>query len=54
MMYAKGAKQYVANFVCGLGGRDVTRSQFAEMVQEAQKAAASGEEMTCRMVGVKE
>lgn len=54
MMYTKGAKQYVANFVCGLGGRDVTRSQFVEMVEKAQKAAASGEEMSCQMVGVKE
>ncbi|MCB2193156.1 MAG: pyruvate ferredoxin oxidoreductase, partial [Deltaproteobacteria bacterium] len=54
MMYAKGAKQYVANFVCGLGGRDVTRAQFIEMYETAQKAAASGEEMSCQMVGVKE
>jgi len=54
MLYAKGAKQYVANFVCGLGGRDVTRSQFAEMAETAEKAAASGQEMTCQMVGVKE
>lgn len=54
LMYAKGAKQYVANFVCGLGGRDVTRSQFIEMLDTAQKAAASGEEMSCQMVGVKE
>ncbi|MCF8033410.1 MAG: pyruvate ferredoxin oxidoreductase [Desulfarculaceae bacterium] len=54
LLYAKGASPYVANFVCGLGGRDVTRAQFIEMYQTAQKAAASGEEMTCQMVGVKE
>ena len=54
LLYTKGASHYVADFVCGLSGRDVTRSQFTEMAAEAAKAASSGQEMFCQMVGVKE
>jgi pyruvate ferredoxin oxidoreductase alpha subunit len=44
----------VQNFVAGLGGRDVTRSDFKMMFQKALAAFAAGGTMTCEMVGVKE
>ncbi|MCE1172445.1 MAG: pyruvate ferredoxin oxidoreductase [Azovibrio sp.] len=54
LLYAKGEKLPVANFVAGLGGRDVTRADFKMMLEKARKAFAAGGEMTCEMVGVKE
>ncbi len=54
MLYTKDDRPYVADFVCGLSGRDVTRSQFTEMAAQATEAASSGKEMFCQMVGVKE
>lgn len=54
LLYAKGQKLPVANFVAGLGGRDVTRADFKMMLEKAKKAFAAGGEMTCEMVGVKE
>ncbi|MEW5913201.1 MAG: pyruvate ferredoxin oxidoreductase [Thermodesulfobacteriota bacterium] len=54
LLYAKGVKPFVANYVAGLGGRDVTRTDFAAMLEETERAAASGQAITCQMVGVKE
>ena len=54
LLYAKGLKVPVQNFVAGLGGRDVTRADFKMMLEKAKKAFAAGGEMTCEMVGVKE
>lgn len=54
LLYAKGYKLPVHNFVAGLGGRDVTRADFKMMLDKARQAFAAGGEMTCEMVGVKE
>lgn len=54
LLYAKGQKLPVANFVAGLGGRDVTRADFKMMLDKARKSFAAGGAMTCEMVGVKE
>lgn len=54
LLYANGKKHYVANFIAGLGGRDVTRGDFKMMMEKTLKAAESGAPMPCEMVGVKE
>ncbi len=54
LLYTKGKNMFTANFVCGLGGRDVTRTDFAGMLAKVEAAAAAGNEITCEMVGVKE
>lgn len=54
LLYSKNHKLPVANFVAGLGGRDVTRADFKMMLAKAKAAFAAGGEMTCEMVGVKE
>lgn len=54
LLYAKGKTHYVANFVAGLGGRDVTRADFKSMMAKTLSAAKSGAPMPYEMVGVKE
>ncbi|MFH1058600.1 MAG: transketolase C-terminal domain-containing protein [Pseudomonadota bacterium] len=54
LLYSKGLNKYVANFQAGLGGRDVCRAQFKEMLAKVKEAKAAGQDMTCEMVGVKE
>jgi pyruvate ferredoxin oxidoreductase alpha subunit len=54
LLYDRGKKLFVANFVAGLSGRDVTRQDFHAMAEEAQKAHQAGGDMTTRMWGVKE
>jgi pyruvate ferredoxin oxidoreductase alpha subunit len=54
LLYDRGKKLFVANFVAGLSGRDVTRKDFHAMAEEAQKAHQAGGDMTTRMWGVKE
>jgi pyruvate ferredoxin oxidoreductase alpha subunit len=54
LLYAKGKEMFTADFVAGLGGRDVTRSDFVAMLVKAEAAAAAGQDITCEMVGVKE
>ena len=54
LLHDRGMDMYVANFVAGLSGRDVTRADFAAMAQRAEAAQAAGQPMTCEMWGVKE
>ncbi len=55
LLYAQGKDHYVANFVAGLGGRDVSREDFKAMYARAVKAAEAGEPMISHeIVGVKE
>ena len=54
MLFDRGRQAYVQNFVCGLAGRDVTRKDFAAMVEKTEAGAASGAPMGLEMVGVKE
>ena len=53
-LYGQGQTPYIANYVAGLSGRDVTRADFKMMVEKASQAQAAGAPMTCEMVGVKE
>jgi pyruvate ferredoxin oxidoreductase alpha subunit len=54
LLHSRGKDTYVANFVAGLSGRDVTRADFRMMAEKAAQGQASGATMTCEMVGVKE
>ncbi|MCB2187603.1 MAG: pyruvate ferredoxin oxidoreductase [Deltaproteobacteria bacterium] len=54
LLYAHKKDVYVADYVAGLAGRDVTRCEFREMLDRAEKAAATGQVMPSQMVGVKE
>jgi pyruvate ferredoxin oxidoreductase alpha subunit len=54
LLYDRGKELFVANFVAGLSGRDVTRQDFRAMAEEARKSHEAGATMTTRMWGVKE
>jgi pyruvate ferredoxin oxidoreductase alpha subunit len=54
LLYDKGGKVYLSNFVVGLGGRDVTRQNFKDMLTKANQDYKMGTTMASRMVGVKE
>ncbi len=54
LLYGQGRGHYIANFVAGLSGRDVTRQDFKEMAAKAVAGAQSGAEMSCEMVKVKQ
>ncbi len=54
LLFANGKRHYMANFIAGLGGRDVTRGDFKMMMEKTLKAAEAGAPMPCEMVGVKE
>ncbi len=54
LLYDKGQSIFVSNFVAGLGGRDVTRADFAEMAKKTTEAQSAGKEIACEMWGVKE
>jgi len=54
VLYGRKEQPYMADFVAGLAGRDVTRADFKMMVQKASQAQAAGKPIACEMVGVKE
>lgn len=54
LLYDKGQNIFVSNIVAGLGGRDVTRADFAEMAKKTMEAQSAGKEIVCEMWGVKE
>jgi len=54
LLFDRGKQMYVSNFVAGLGGRDVTRADFAGMVKKTMEAQSAGQQMACEMWGVKE
>ncbi|MEW6185827.1 MAG: transketolase C-terminal domain-containing protein [Thermodesulfobacteriota bacterium] len=53
-LFDKKEHPYVAEFVAGLGGRDLTVEVFSEMSAKAEKYAKSGKEMRYEMIGVRE
>jgi pyruvate ferredoxin oxidoreductase alpha subunit len=53
-LFEKKDRPYVADFVAGLGGRDLTVETFSEMVNKAEKYAKAGKEMRYEMIGVRE
>jgi pyruvate ferredoxin oxidoreductase alpha subunit len=54
LLYDRGQNLFVSNFVIGLGGRDVTRADFAEMAKKTLEAQSAGKTIACEMWGVKE
>jgi pyruvate ferredoxin oxidoreductase alpha subunit len=53
-LYGREARPYVAAFVAGLGGRDLTVEVFTEMVAQANNYAKTNKEMLYEMIGVRE
>ena len=54
-LFDKNDRPYVAEFVAGLGGRDLTVEIFIEMVDKAERyAQKTGKEMQYEMIGVRE
>jgi pyruvate ferredoxin oxidoreductase alpha subunit len=53
-LFEKKERPYVAGFVAGLGGRDMTVEVFAEMAAKAERYAKAGKEMHYEMIGVRE
>jgi pyruvate ferredoxin oxidoreductase alpha subunit len=53
-LYHGEVRPYVASFIAGLGGRDVTGDDFCRMVTTAERMAAADEVHTYRMIGVRE
>lgn len=53
-LYHGDVRPYVASFIAGLGGRDVTIDDFCRMITEADEMAATDEIHTYRMIGVRE
>jgi len=53
-LFDKKERPYVAEFVAGLGGRDLTVEVFAEMASKAGRYAKAGKEMHYEMIGVRE
>ncbi len=53
-LFDKKERPYVAEFVAGLGGRDLTVEVFAEMMEKAGRYAQTQKEMRYEMIGVRE
>jgi pyruvate ferredoxin oxidoreductase alpha subunit len=53
-LFEKKDHPYVAEFVAGLGGRDLTVEVFTEMATKAEKYAKAGKELRYEMIGVRE
>ncbi len=54
VMYPLPKRPHIVGFVAGLGGRDVTREMFEEMVQKAMEYTKEGKDKLYEMVGVRE
>ena len=53
-LFEEKDRPYVAEFIAGLGGRDLTVEVFAEMVEKAGRYAQTQKEMRYEMIGVRE
>ncbi|MBN2809645.1 MAG: pyruvate ferredoxin oxidoreductase [Deltaproteobacteria bacterium] len=53
-LYSTDQAPYVASFIAGLGGRDITISDFMAVVDQAEKMAAANEIHQYKMIGVRE
>jgi pyruvate ferredoxin oxidoreductase alpha subunit len=53
-LFDRRERPYVADFVTGLGGRDLTEEIFEEIATKAEQYARSGEAMRYEMIGVRE
>jgi len=53
-LYAKDERPYVAEFVAGLGGRDLTVETFIEVVDKAERYAQKQKDFQYELIGVRE
>jgi len=53
-LYAKDERPYVAEFVAGLGGRDLTVEIFIEVVDKAERYAQKQKDFQYELIGVRE
>jgi pyruvate ferredoxin oxidoreductase alpha subunit len=53
-LYAKDQRPYVAEFVAGLGGRDLTVETFIEVVDKAERYAQKQKDFQYELIGVRE
>ena len=53
-LYAKDERPYVAEFVAGLGGRDLTVETFIEVVDKAGRYAQKQKDFQYELIGVRE
>ena len=54
VLYSRADKPVIVSFIGGLGGRDITREEFYEMVAVTMKAIETGEVPTPRLLYAKE
>ncbi len=54
ILFDRGLRPYVKNYIAGLGGRDVTVENFIEMVDQAVASARRGDPMGYEIINVKE
>jgi len=53
-LYGKDTRPYVAEFVAGLGGRDLTVETFIEVVDKAERYAQKQKDFQYELIGVRE
>jgi pyruvate ferredoxin oxidoreductase alpha subunit len=53
-LYGKDTRPYVAEFVAGLGGRDLTVETFIEVVEKAERYAQKQKDFQYELIGVRE
>jgi pyruvate ferredoxin oxidoreductase alpha subunit len=53
-LFGKDERPYVAEFVAGLGGRDLTVDTFTEVVDKAERYAQKKKDFQYEMIGVRE
>ncbi|NPA25226.1 MAG: pyruvate ferredoxin oxidoreductase [Deltaproteobacteria bacterium] len=53
-LYGVDGAPYIASFIAGLGGRDITIADFISIVDQAESMAESNENHQYKMIGVRE
>lgn len=54
VLYDRGSRPYLHNYIAGLGGRDVTVDNFIEMVDQVAARAQRGDPMGYEIINVRE
>jgi pyruvate ferredoxin oxidoreductase alpha subunit len=54
VLYDRGARPYLQNYIAGLGGRDVTVDNFIEMADQVAARAQRGDPMGYEIINVRE
>jgi pyruvate ferredoxin oxidoreductase alpha subunit len=53
-LFGKDERPYVAEFVAGLGGRDLTVDTFIEVLDKAEKYSQKQKDFQYELIGVRE